>query len=98
MRISIGRVAKRDVTRIVAWVAERNPRAARAMLQRIDARIAELVVFPDLGRRRDDLAPGLRMVPVEPYLIFYRVVSEEVQIVRVLHGARDLPRIRMPAS
>jgi len=44
-----------------------------------------------LGRfplRHPEVAPGLRRRAVGPYVVFYRV-AEEVEIVRVLHGARD---------
>jgi toxin ParE1/3/4 len=44
-------------------------------------------------RARDELAPGLRSVLVHPYAIFYRVEDEIVQIVRVLHGRRNLAAI-----
>ena len=44
-------------------------------------------------RARDELAPGLRSVLVHPYIIFYRVQDETVQIARVLHGRRNLVAI-----
>ncbi len=42
---------------------------------------------------RDDLHPGLRAARHGRYLIFFLETADAVQIVRVLHGARDLPRI-----
>ncbi|MGH7186486.1 MAG: type II toxin-antitoxin system RelE/ParE family toxin [Pseudomonadota bacterium] len=29
---------------------------------------------------------------MEPYLILYRILGGDVEIVRVVHGARNLPR------
>jgi len=46
-----------------------------------------------MGFRRDDLAPELRAWPVGNYLIFYRVQNNTVDIVRVIHGARDLGKL-----
>ena len=43
-----------------------------------------------MGRRREELAPGLRSFPVGRYLIFYVPLTNGVDIVRVLHGSRDL--------
>ena len=40
---------------------------------------------------RDDLSPGLRSIPHGNYLIFYRLMNNGIEIVRVLHGSRDLP-------
>lgn len=47
--------------------------------------------MPGIGRRRDDLAPGLRSISYANYLIFYRPIDDGIEIVRVLHGSRDLP-------
>jgi toxin ParE1/3/4 len=48
---------------------------------------------PALGPARPDVAPQLRYSPVGSYLIFYRQVDAGVEIVRVLHGARNLRAI-----
>ena len=42
---------------------------------------------------RDELHEGLRSARHGRYLIFFMEAEEEVRIVRVLHGARDLPRL-----
>jgi plasmid stabilization system protein ParE len=47
--------------------------------------------YPHLGRRRDeDLRPGLRSFPVGEYAIIYRVETEDVLILHVIHGSRDI--------
>jgi toxin ParE1/3/4 len=43
-----------------------------------------------MGRRRPELAPGIHGFPVGRYVVFYRPSSNGIEIVRVLHGARDL--------
>lgn len=52
-----------------------------------------LAEMSGLGHRRDELRPGLRSVNVHPYLLFYRAVPGGIELVRVVHGARDLRRI-----
>ena len=52
-----------------------------------------LALRPHLGRRRDDLRPGLRSFPVGSYVILYRQENKAVFILRVIHGSRDLPAI-----
>ena len=50
-----------------------------------------LAGHPNIGRSRDeDLRPGLRSFPVGEYVIIYRIVNEDVQILRVLHGSRNM--------
>lgn len=46
-----------------------------------------------MGRRRDELAPGVQSFPFGRYIVFYRVVSDAIEVVRVLHGARDIETI-----
>jgi toxin ParE1/3/4 len=50
-----------------------------------------LANHPYIGRRRDEeLRPGLRSFPVRDYVIFYRIEDEDVLILRVLRGSRDI--------
>ena len=46
-----------------------------------------------MGRARPEIAPDLRSTLVRPYVLFYQVAGDLVQIVRILHGNRDLKRI-----
>jgi toxin ParE1/3/4 len=47
--------------------------------------------MPKIGRTRDELSSGLRSFPAARYIIFYRENRDGIEIVRVLHGARDFP-------
>ena len=49
--------------------------------------------MPEVGRQRPDLAPNLRSLPAGNYVIFYRPIPDGIQLIRVLHGARDIPAI-----
>jgi toxin ParE1/3/4 len=46
-----------------------------------------------MGQNRDNLQLGLQSFPVEDYLIFYRVISGKVQVLRILSGYRNLETI-----
>jgi toxin ParE1/3/4 len=59
----------------------------------IDRACRPLHDHPLAGRSREELAPTLRSIVASPYVVFYRVKEDTVQIVRVLHGARDLDAI-----
>lgn len=48
---------------------------------------------PFAGRARDEIRPGLRSIVSRPYVIFYRIRGGVAEIVRVLHGRRDLEDI-----
>jgi toxin ParE1/3/4 len=46
-----------------------------------------------MGRERPDLRAGLRSFTVGSYLIIYRPLADGIEVVRVLHGARDLAKL-----
>ena len=48
---------------------------------------------PGIGRARPELRPDLRSFAVGRYVIFYRATREGIEVVRVIHGMRDIDRI-----
>ena len=48
--------------------------------------------FPETGQAREELAAGLRSFPVAPYVVFFRPSADTIEVLRVLHGRRDLRR------
>lgn len=49
-----------------------------------------LIDWPFIGRACPEIAPEARMLVERPYVVLYQVVDDVVQIVRVVHGARDI--------
>ncbi len=45
---------------------------------------------PFAGRLRNELRAGLRSFPIRSYVLFYRIDGENINILRVLHGQRDI--------
>lgn len=74
------------------WIATAsdNPTAADRVYERIQARASILERFPEAGSERPGIAAEARVLIEPPYLVLYRVVSDGVQIVRVMHGARHI--------
>lgn len=84
-------LAASDLTEIAWHIAEIDPTAADRWLDRIDETCQSLAAMPGMGRPRPELAPQLRSLPVGNYVVFYLPMADGIEIVRVLHGARDLP-------
>ncbi len=82
--------ADRDLVEIGLHIAQDSLRAADKMLLKIDRQCRMLARLPKLGRKREELAPGLRSYAVDSYVIFYRALRGGIEIIRVLHGARDI--------
>ncbi|MFN3076965.1 MAG: type II toxin-antitoxin system RelE/ParE family toxin [Alphaproteobacteria bacterium] len=87
------RLARRDLLEIWEYIAADRSSAADRVLCEIAAKIALLETTPLLGTSRDELSPGLRSLPVSNHIVFYRHGTGVVEIVRVLHGARDVTRL-----
>jgi toxin ParE1/3/4 len=82
--------ALRDLRGIHAFIAQDNPTAGAHLISKIERACEGLSEMPGQGRFRSEFAPGLRSFLVSPYLIFYREQADGIEIVRVLHGARDI--------
>jgi toxin ParE1/3/4 len=63
------------------------------LIDKLHSTLQALATQPGMGRRRDELAPGLQSFPLGRYVIFYRALPAATEIVRVLHGARDVESI-----
>jgi toxin ParE1/3/4 len=85
--------AEVDLDEIYLRVASDSVAAADRLLMRILEAEQRLLEFPEIGQARPDLAHGLRHWPVGRYLIFYLIEPERIAVVRVVHGARDLPQL-----
>jgi toxin ParE1/3/4 len=55
--------------------------------------VANLADWPRIGCERNDIRIGLRSIASPPHVIFYRLREGRAEIVRVLHGHRDIGRI-----
>ncbi len=66
-----------------------NPAAATRQIDRIEAAVNLLRAFPMMGRAGRRAGTRELPVPGTPYILVYRVKQESVQMLAVLHGARD---------
>jgi toxin ParE1/3/4 len=82
--------AEEDLIDIWLYIPHDDVGAADHLLDTLDDAFLLLAAQPALGRERPDIAVGLRHFPVRRYLILYREISDGIEIVRVVHGARDM--------
>ena len=93
LRLSFTRQARDDMAEVWAYIAEDNPLAADGVFDGFLRTAQELACHPEMGRRREELGPDLRSFPTGNYVIFYRRLSDCLQVYRILHGGRDLPEL-----
>ena len=92
-RLTITESARADLQEIRAYIAKDNPTAARRVVERLRAKARKLAQTPGMGRSRQDLPPDLFSFPVGTHVLFYRPQPGGIVLVRVIHGARDLPAL-----
>lgn len=85
--------AAEDLIDIYSYIARRDPQAATRMLLGLGRQIELLAERPRIGRLRDDLRAGLRSWPFRRHVVLYRTISNGIEIIRVVHGARDLAAV-----
>ncbi|MFC7555996.1 type II toxin-antitoxin system RelE/ParE family toxin [Pseudoroseomonas wenyumeiae] len=90
-RLVILPAARADLIEIGDFIALDNPERALSFLMDLERVMRAAAERPGSFPARDDLYPGVRAARHGRYLIFFVEAREEVQVVRVLHGARDLP-------
>ena len=91
-RFVLSPAATADVEQIEAFLDEHAPHATEAVLSRVRDAMRRIASTPGIGHLREDLADEpLRFVTVWSYFVVYRDTSP-VEIVRVVHGARDVAR------
>ena len=92
MRVRWLRTALRNLDEEAAFIATENPVAARTVVTRVLDAVAQLAEQPGLGR--PGRVPGTRELVVvkTPYIVPYRVRRETVEILRVFHTSRRLPK------
>jgi toxin ParE1/3/4 len=99
LRIVKHRRAKRDLLLTYVYIGEHNMTAAEQFLRAVAEDARKLAEMPGMGALRSFENPklaGVRSWPVtgfRNYLIFYRANDVQLQVLRVLHGARDIDAV-----
>lgn len=91
MKLVIRDRAAADIENIHAWIARDRPRTANAVVERLTARIRNLLL-PGMSRiGRPGREPGTRELIQPPYVIVYKVdeAAEEITVLAVFHGRQD---------
>jgi toxin ParE1/3/4 len=91
--LNLSDAAKDDLYEIWKYVADDNIVEADRLIDTIKRRYSRLETFPNMGHSREELGTGLRTITSGAYVIFYTVENDNVEIARIIHGARDLDEL-----
>ncbi len=91
MLVRWSEAAAEDLARIVGYIAEDNPEAARRVAQAIFEGVAALRNFPAQGRIGQAENTRELLFPPWPYIAVYETIGAQVHVLRIRHAARNWP-------
>jgi toxin ParE1/3/4 len=95
-RLTLTPLAEQDLEAIGDYIAADNPTRAVSFIRELRAQCQRIAANPPGYRLRPELGDDIRSCAHGTYVIFFVATPEEVTIIRVLHGARDIPAILAP--
>lgn len=90
MKVVYTTEALADLQSISEWLSIHYPGIAPVVAQRIRAVVAHIARWPESARRVEE-HPGVRALPIGryPYIVFYTVIADTVEILHIHHAARQ---------
>ena len=92
-RYVINVLASQDLTEISDYFAEMNIEVGERFFREFNSRCQQLVSFPSSGKSYAAIRADLRGLSIEGYIIFYRILDDGIEILRVVNGRRNLPSL-----
>jgi toxin ParE1/3/4 len=89
-RCSIAPSAIQDLDDISDYFLERNIQAGEKLLQEFTKKCRNLAAFPTMGKSYSQIRSDLRGIPLQGYIILYRLIDDGLEIVRVVNARQDL--------
>lgn len=86
----ISPLAIKDLEKIIDYFSSYNLSAGENFINEFEKKCKYLANFPNIGRSYDNIKPSLRGLNLANYIIFYRVINNGIEIIRVVSGYRDL--------
>jgi len=85
-------LASRDLNDIADYFTNHNVEAGEQFFREFERRCQQLVNFPNLGKSYAEIRPNLRGLSLKGYIIFYRLLDDGVEILRVLSGYQNFSK------
>lgn len=91
MRIVFSRLAEIDLEEIADYIARDDPRRALSFVRELRGHCGRIAEAPQAWPARPELGRDIRCSVHGRYVVFFHIAGIDVLIVRILHGARDIP-------
>ena len=95
-RVVYSEIAKADLREIWDYVSDDSQLQADRLIERFRSKLEHLAQWNTLGRPRPEIARNCRSYPFGKYCFFFRPIDNGIEVIRVIHSARDLDQIKFP--
>ena len=93
--VRLSPAAAQDIRDVQSYTLEQwGPEQWHDYLDKLNSVFEKLSHNPALGAERADVRTGLRSIPIGVHVVWYRIRNDNLEVVRILHGAMD-PRMRL---
>ena len=88
--------AKADLQETWDYIAEDSSFQADRLILRFREKLEYLAKWQTIGRPRPEFTKGCRSFPFGNYCFYFRPTDSGIEVLRILHSARDLDQITFP--
>jgi toxin ParE1/3/4 len=92
MKVIYSPEAELDIDDIWLYIAADNQLKATELINTIKKTCIFLAENPEAGTEREYLKQGLRHFSIKNRAIYYKIKNNDIEIVRILHGSRDVKK------
>jgi toxin ParE1/3/4 len=82
--------ASRDLNQIADYFLEVNLEAGEKLFREFNKKCQKLAIFPNMGRSYSQIRDDLRGLPLDGYIVLYKVIDDGIEILRIVSGRQDL--------
>jgi toxin ParE1/3/4 len=92
-RVIRSKQAQQDLEGILDYLDSQSTEAADRFAAKFDETCELYAEHPQIGASAAEYAANLRHFTVWNYAIFYRPIADGIELIRIIHGARDIPKL-----
>lgn len=93
-KVLISTIAQQDIDAILKYYREINLEyVGLRLLREMGKKFSLLLQYPEMGRERNELLIGLRSFAVKDYLICYLLITDGIEIMRVVKASRNISQL-----
>ena len=93
MQLIFAPAVRLELLQIGETIEADSPSRAASFVRELEDKAHRIALNPKIYRLRPDVVPGIRLATYASYIILFRLSDMRLEILHIVHGARDLKRL-----